>query len=301
MRTLFRKSASHWAVILVVLASPFVGSGAKADVLIGANSITTPPVMNGTVNPADYGGGPAFSADFSNLNASNPSRLSSFLTNMFVTRSNASYSYDLYAAYTTTTLYFGFVVRDQFVSLVSTDPVFNSDIELFIGGNRTGNNFQNFGAVASKQAFQIVSDAAGDKFTAAGGAFANGDWSVVASPVTSAGYSLQFAIPLNLIDTHENGVFTPAHAGSLLRFNVGGVKNDRLIANQDNYSVLFQNVPFGNFYPSEGVFAPNGTLLWAADLSLNAVPEPSPLLLAGAGAALVLAGALRRCARARRA
>src|SRR5262249_42545277 len=116
------------------------------------------------------------------------------------------------------------------------------------------------------------------------------------SAVTSAGYSLEFALPLSLIDTHENGVFTPAHAGSLLRFNVGGVKNDRNIAGEDAYSVLFQNAPFGLF-PASNEFAPNGTLLSAADLTLTPVPAPTPLRLVGPCAALGLAGLWWRRAR----
>jgi hypothetical protein len=279
----------------VLITLTIMAGRARASLVIDANFVSAAPILNGSINPAEYGGGPAFTADFSNLNATNPSRLSSFVAPVgFVTMSNADYSYSLYAAYTTTTLYLGFAVRDSVVSLASSNPVFNSDVELFIGGNRVGNNYQNFGAVASKQGFQILSDAAGDQFTNAGGAFSNGDWSVAHSPVASSNYTLEFAIPLNLIDTHENGVFTPAHAGSLLRFNVGGVKNNEVVAAQQNYSVLDQVVPFGSNYPASNEYAPNGTLLWAADLRLATVPEPSSLCVAGIAVPFLVAALLRR-------
>jgi MYXO-CTERM domain-containing protein len=271
------------AVALIATVAP--SYRARADILINANFVSSAPTLDGTVTPSEYGGGPTFAADFSNLNASNPSRLSAFVPpNSFITMSKADYSYDLYAAYTTTTLYLGFVVRDSLVSLASSTPYLNSDVELFIGGNRVGNNYQNFGAVASKQAFQILSDAAGNQFTSAGGAFANGDWAVAHSPVASQDYTLEFAIPLNLIDTHENGQFTPAHAGSLLRFNVGSVKNDAVIAAEQNYSVLDQVVPYGHDYPASHEYAPNGTLIWAADLRLVPVPEPASSTIVGTAA-----------------
>lgn len=276
------------AVALIAMASPV--RWADAGVVINANFVTSAPSQDGSVNPSQYGGGPAFSADFSNLDASNPSRLSAFVSpHSFIAVPNSVYSYNMYAAYTTTTLYLGFVVSDNLVSLASSDPVFNSEIELFIGGKATGNNFQNYGSVASKQAFQLVSDAAGDQYTNAGGTFGNADWSVAHSPVSSQNYTLQFAIPLDLIDTDENGVFTPAHAGSDLHFNVGGVKNNEVIAAEQNYSVLDEVFPYGQNYPASNEYAANGQLIWAADLHLSSVPEPASLVLLGVAIPFLLA------------
>src|SRR5437764_530634 len=106
MRMSRRIAPSLFLGFTIFMAPPFVGPGrSMAAPVISANFLTTAPTLDGTVNAAEYGGGPAFTADFSNLNASNPSRLSSFLTNTFVTRTTADYSYDLYAAFTSSTLY----------------------------------------------------------------------------------------------------------------------------------------------------------------------------------------------------
>ena len=280
-------------VVLIVTTS--LARWADAGVVINANFVTSAPSQDGSVDPSQYGGGPAFSADFSNLNAGNPSRLSAFVSpNSFITVPNSTYSYDMYAAYTSTTLYLGFVVKDNVVSLASKDPIFNSDIELYIGGNPNGNNFRNYGAVASKQAFQLASDAAGDQYTNAGGTFSNANWSVAHSAVSSQNYTLQFAIPLELIDTEANGGFTPPHAGSDLHFNVAGVKNDEVIAAQQNYSVLDDVFPYGQNYPASNEYAANGTLIWAADLHLSSVPEPVSLVLLGVSVPFLLAVARAR-------
>jgi hypothetical protein len=246
MTIMTKKSATRLALAAGLCVTCFAGRAA-ADPVLNANYLGAGLTLNGTVDAAKYGGGPAISADFSNLSAGNPSRLLDLTAGTFVTQPASALSYDLYAAYSNTTLYLGFVVRDDHVV---TNPgnsiIFNSesDMELFIGGNRVGNNFRNFGfAASSKQAFQLAADPLGRQFTQAGGAFTNSAWATAASAVTATGYSIEFGIPLDLIDTELNGVFTPAHAGSLLRFNVGTYK--LTAGGHVDYGILDHPFPVG--------------------------------------------------------
>src|SRR4029077_6563811 len=78
--------------------------------------------------------------------------------------SAADLSAEMFTAYSSTTLFVSFRVRDDFIDAQTQDaatPYLNDGVELFIDGDRVANDYTSFGP-GSREGFQIISDTLGD-------------------------------------------------------------------------------------------------------------------------------------------
>lgn len=184
---------------------------------IAAPYRATSPVADGEIGEGEYG--PGLPIDFTADH--NPGRLS--LQSRDRTRRRDDLSFTLHAAHTLTDLFLAFRVRDQFLDdEISTDPVFNDMVEIFIDGDRVPNDF--FLAGGSREGFQLITDTRGIQWTMAMDFF-NVDWTVGTGGVEGE-YIIEFKLPLDLIDTQDGPGFSPAATGSTLLMNAGIVDND---------------------------------------------------------------------------
>ncbi|MHB1557348.1 MAG: beta strand repeat-containing protein, partial [Isosphaeraceae bacterium] len=191
------------------------------------------------------------------LGDTNPGR---FAPGLGSVNSDTQFSYEMFTGYTSTDLYVSFRVNDNIVVANPTSsPIFNNDMELFVGGNRNDPNFTPSNRSGDNGAFQILSDTLGH--TASTGV-STSSWSVQAALIPG-GYAMEFTIPLGLINTSSGPGIVPAGPGSLLKFDVGSVVNDYWAANsQQRYAILWRN---------NSDFSPflSGESSWAVDLYLN--------------------------------
>jgi Ca2+-binding RTX toxin-like protein len=183
---------------------------------------------------------------------------------------------EVFSTYTSTDLWIAVRVQDDFIDAQAGDaatPFLNDSVELFIDGDRAANDFT---AGGNNEGFQLIADSLGNKFTSAGGAFTNANWSVATTTFSGnfVGYSIEFRIPLSLIDTQDGAGFTAAGPGSNLRFNVAITDNDAAVSAQQAYGILWRN---GTQLPAAA-----GESAWVADLYLDnfaAVSSTAPFLL----------------------
>jgi hypothetical protein len=247
--------------------SPLVINAAATDVVptdlatqpfLSAPYRSATPTADGTIGVNEYG--PPVLVDFTgNIN---PGRLFSGSV-----ASLADFSYELYTAHTSTDLYFAFKVTDDILDANPIDaaaPYFNDSVELFIDGDRAANDFLASGTgPKGREGFQIIADAAGNKFTNAGTEFTNADW-LVGTSTFAGGWIIEFRIPLNLIDTQDGAGLTPAATGSRVRFNAGVTDNDSSTSTQQNYTMLWRD---------QAQSSPNGTgeVGWGIELALPRV------------------------------
>jgi hypothetical protein len=189
------------------------------------------PVADGKIGADEYGRGYFF--DFTD--ESNPGRLYSRSRSRIKSRDDLSLT--LHGAYTGTDLFLAFRVWDQFVdNEISTDPVFNDMVEVFIDGDRIANDF--FRAGGNREGFQLVADSRGIQWTMATDFF-NIDWKVATSIVTD-GYIVEFKIPLHLIDTRDGPERSPPTGGSIILMNAGITDNDDYVQFvQENHAFLW--------------------------------------------------------------
>ena len=76
----------------------------------------------------------------------------------------------MFAAYTSTSLYIGFRVSDNIVvANPNSSPIYNDEMELFIGGDPTDSSFTPGNYVGDNGAFQLVSDVLGQQAETARG------------------------------------------------------------------------------------------------------------------------------------
>ena len=184
------------------------------------------PVLDGQISDLEYG--PATSIDFTS--PSNPGRL--WAGSIDFSKTEADLSYDFAAAHTSTSLFLGVRVRDQVLDTDDTRRVWQNDsIEVFVDGDQVANDFTLTDKRGSGEGFQLIADVNGKKGMASTD-FKQRDWKV-ASQVTDDGYSIEFEIPLSLIDTHDGPEHLPASTGSLLFFNVAINDQDRRIGDSD--------------------------------------------------------------------
>lgn len=151
------------------------------------------------------------------------------------------------AAYSSTSLFLAFRVRDQFVDAQESDratPQYNDGVEVFIDGDHVANDFrESTGAVpgvtevtGTREGFQVIANAAGHQLSVARD-FTNADWKAASGRVPD-GYVIEMEIPLSLIDTQDGPPFSPAGAGSLLHFGMAVTDNDAEVSRQTSYAYL---------------------------------------------------------------
>ncbi len=241
----------------------------------------TSPVCDGFISPGEYGLG-LFVDMSDNVN---PGLFWKFTNRTTATHSDLSYT--IYSAHTLSTLFIAFAVSDQFIDDQIADanlPFRNDSVELFLDADRVSNDLNplqtNF-APGTKEGFQIISDVLGNKYSAASD-FTNADWTV-ATQRTADGYVIEFAIPLNLLDTLDGPGFIPATTGSIIRFNAVVNDNDSFVSAQTGVSILWR--------PADGE-SPyrEGEPGWAVDLALTPTPAltlltVSPNVLTGGNSA----------------
>jgi Carbohydrate family 9 binding domain-like len=152
----------------------------------------------------------------------------------------------LYAAYSDTSLFLAFQVRDQFVDAQEADrttPHQNDGVEVFIDGDRVPNDFSTMTQadpaqtkILPSEGFQLLADAAGHQYTRAQ-AFSDADWKAAAKR-TDDGYIIEIEIPLALIDTQDGPGVTLAGPGSVLNFALAVTDNDEEVRDQKSYAYL---------------------------------------------------------------
>ncbi len=190
------------------------------------------------------------------LGDTNPGR---FTPGLGSVNSDTQFSYEMFTGYTSTDLYVSLRVSDNIiVANPASSPIWNDEMELFVGGNPNDPNFSPSDRSGDNGAFQLVSDILGD--TAATGV-STSSWSVETALI-SGGYAMEFTIPLSLINTSGTG-YTAAGPGSLLKFNVGTTDNDYWTGNsQQRYGELWRNNSDYSPYLT-------GESAWDADLYLD--------------------------------
>ena len=242
-----------------------VAIASAQDNIVSGNLISGNSGNGVSIGAEQYGGG----LPISFIDSANPGMLG-----LGTVTTGADLSAHMFTAYSNTTLFVAFWVRDDFIDAQPQDasnPDLNDSIELFIDGDRVANDYTSFGP-GSREGFQIIAGPLGDKLTVATD-FTNNDWSVTTNYLPG-GYFMEFALPLGLIDTQDGAGYTPAGPGSLLRFQAAITDNDRLTSTQDTYGILWR---VGSQFPAR-----DGEVAWVTDLYLdNGTPPVStaPLLI----------------------
>jgi hypothetical protein len=200
------------------------------------------PVADGAIGDKEYGPGLTIAWTEDNTLAAFENAIGDLTTNKPAT----DLSITLYTAYTDTSLFLAFRVRDQFVDAQTTDyapATFNDGVEVFIDGDRVSNDFGQGPIVAgilprtgSEEGFQLLADAAGHQYTQSN-TFGNADWKT-ATQRTQDGYIIEMEIPLKLIDTKDGPPVAPAGPGSLLKFALAVTDNDAEVSHQMSYAYL---------------------------------------------------------------
>jgi hypothetical protein len=215
-----------------------------------AKFVKTAPVLDGVIGPKEYGSPVAINwaggntlTDFEH-NLSDPTKspvpgdltTAPWVTDSTTSKTPADLSIEAYAAYTSTSLFLAFKVRDQFVDAQEEDarmPFWNDSIELFIDADHVANDFSL--TSGTSEGFQLVVDAAGHQYTKS--SFTDADWRAAARR-TADGYIVEVEIPLALIDTKDGPGAAPPGPGALLHFGMAITDNDENVSKQTSYAYL---------------------------------------------------------------
>ena len=209
------------------------------------------PTVNGAIEEHEYDPGVTITWNADNTLAAFEHVIGDSTKN----KPSGDLSITLHTAYTSTSLFFAFRVKDQFVNAQETDQppaTFNDGVEVFIDADRVANDFglgPMVGGIiprtGSEEGFQLLADAAGHQYTQSN-TFTNADWTV-ASKRTSDGYVIEIEIPLKRIDTLDGPPFAPAGPGSVLNFALAVTDNDAEVSHQMSYAYL--RTPKSNMSP----------------------------------------------------
>jgi hypothetical protein len=209
------------------------------------------PVADGAIGEKEYGPGVTIAWTADNTLAAFEHAIGDLTEN----KPSSDLSITLHTAYTATSLFFAFRVKDQFVDAQQTDQppaTFNDGVEVFIDGDRVPNDFGQGPMVGgiiprtgSEEGFQLLADAAGHQYTQSD-TFTNADWKT-ATRRTDDGYVIEIEIPLKLIDTQDGPPFAAAGPGSLLNFALAVTDNDAEVGHQMSYAYL--RTPKSNMSP----------------------------------------------------
>jgi hypothetical protein len=203
---------------------------------LSANFLYTNPVIDGIISVDEYGYSSPYFVDFS---------VSGFYWDGGIKRlntSNTDHSCFMYFGYTNTSLNIAFNISDNFIDSNVSDAAncFQNDgVEIFINSDSVNNDF---GYSGSREGFQLVVDAAGNKLTNTVNKldFNNTMWNAAAS-ITSFGYIIEVDIPLFLIDTLDGPGENPPAINSTILINIAFNDNDRDISGQDSQGALWLN------------------------------------------------------------
>lgn len=200
------------------------------------------PVADGVIGKSEYGPGVVLQWTTNNTLAAFEHGFGDATTN----KPPSDLQVTLHAAYTASSLFFAFRVRDQFVDAQVEDaatPHQNDGVELFIDGDRVPNDFDMYvqykgpaGSPLPSEGFQLLVDAAGHQFTRAKG-FTDGDWKRSVKR-TADGYIVEIEIPLALIDCADGARVMPPGPGSELNMSLAFTDNDQAIREQVSYAYL---------------------------------------------------------------
>jgi hypothetical protein len=249
--------ATPWARARLLLDNldPTARRERTAPLTVDAPFRATAPVADGQIRDGEYGAEVGLRDP---VDDRNPWRL--FLPSRDRTLAPDDLSASLRAAHTGTHLYLAFRVHDQFLDDgVTTDPVWNDHVEVFLDGDRMPNDF--FIAGGSREGFQLIADTRGLQWTTATDFF-NCDWKVGTSAVPG-GYIVEFEIPLTLIDTQDGPGFCRATTGSKVLMNAAIADNDAdLVDRVESFTTLWSE---------EEALSPffGGEDLWVVELKLT--------------------------------
>jgi hypothetical protein len=225
----------------------------------------TPPIADGRIEPGEYGDGKGYSFDF----AKDPNAAGSYLAideTLIPQRVKdlSDLSVQMHAVHTSQALFLAFRVRDQSVRAQPGNPPWENDcIEVYLDGDRVANDWTPaVGFGGNREAVHLTADALGNP----------GDprWKVGASRIED-GYLIEFAIPLDVIDTQDGPGFRPAASGAELRFNVDLLDYDDPPGNKPAYALLWCEDRH-NWSLAHG-----GEDFWSASLRLTPARVPEAL------------------------
>lgn len=226
--------ATPWARARLLLDNldPTERQRRRPPLTVPAPFRTTSPVADGQIRDGEYGAEVGLGDP---IDDRNPWRL--FLPSRNRSLAPNDLSAGLSAAHTLTHLYLAFRVRDQFRDHgVTTDPVWNDHVEVFLDGDQMPNDF--FIAGGSREGFQLIVDTRGLQWTCATDIF-NRDWNVGIS-VVPGGYIVEFEIPLDLIDTQDGPGSCRPKTGSRVLMNAAIADNDAdLVYLVESYATLW--------------------------------------------------------------
>jgi hypothetical protein len=201
------------------------------------------PVADGTIGANEYGPPLTITWSADNTLAAFEHDLTGDSTR---NKSPQDLTVRLHIAYTKTSLFFAFNVRDQFVDAQEEDkdtPHQNDGVEIFIDGDRVVNDFQQvmkmdpaLGPPGPSEGFQLLVNAAGHHATIAQD-FSNAEWKRAVKR-TGDGYIVEIEIPLALIDTQDGPGCKPPGPGSVINFALAVTDNDEEVRKQVSYAYL---------------------------------------------------------------
>jgi Carbohydrate family 9 binding domain-like len=200
------------------------------------------PVADGVIGEKEYGPGVTITWTADNTLAAFEHVIGDSTSN----KPPGDLSISLQTAYTNTSLFFAFRVKDQFVDAQKTDQppaTFNDGVEVFIDGDRVSNDFGQgpigsgpYPRTGTEEGFQLLADAAGNQYTQST-TFTNADWKTAVKR-TDDGYVIEMEVPLKLIDTADGPPFAPAGPGSVLNFALAVTDYDAEVSHQMSYAYL---------------------------------------------------------------
>jgi hypothetical protein len=249
-------------------------SGLPPGTLGGPPRIDAPfqarsPVMDGRIEPGEYGDGAGFSFDF----ARDPNPGGSYL---MVSEDLApqrikdpsDLSVQMHAAHTATALFLAFRVRDQSVRAIPAAahmPWQNDSIEVYLDGDRVANDSTPAMPGGNREGFRVGADALGNHFPMPA-EVGDARWKVGASR-TDDEYVIEFEVPLDLIDIQDGPGFRPAATGSELRMNMSILDYDDSASERASYGVLWSE-------DRQWSLAHGGEDFWPVALRLTPTPAP---------------------------
>ena len=233
------------ALIAVGLAVYRRRSASERPTLVAIYSKPS-PITDGIIGPNEYGSGVLIQWTADNTLVGFEHRFSDPATN----KAPDDLEVTMHAAYTDTSLFFAFRVRDQFVDAQEVDrdtPHMNDGVEIFLDGDRVPNDFDtspqeigSSGKMVPSEGFQLLVDAAGHPYTRCRNYFSDADWKRAAKR-TADGYVIEVEIPLALIDTKDGPGVVPPRPGSEFNLALAFTDNDTEARQQMSYAYLRTN------------------------------------------------------------
>ncbi|MEW6753912.1 MAG: sugar-binding protein [Candidatus Latescibacterota bacterium] len=171
------------------------------------------PVVDGRVLPGEYAQGVPVYVEFAS-NAVVPGIVPDWIP---VPSSPADLSYTVHALYTSMDLHIAVEVADDVLRGDSGLPWEDDDVEVYVDGDRVGDDMAIRGDLEGAEGFQVIMDAAGNPYSV-GRQFGT-QW-FAAAAAAPGGYVVEFRIPLSSIDAESGAGVRAARSGDTLGFNI---------------------------------------------------------------------------------